>query len=120
MVIQNLGHGRVRPEVLRNRYFYMMAVIICVHKLYSQMFYSAGLGEIHFSIRNPSGIPVQEHFSKYYVLKFQFVGFCHCFQELYSDSFSGCPGSDKYQHRKWPLAHERPRVTQKFPSGVIL
>ena len=25
----------------------------------------------------------------------------------------------KCQHRKWPLAHERPRVTQKFPSGVI-
>ena len=39
--------------------------------------------------------------------------------ELYSDSFSGCPGSDKFQHRKWPLAHERPRVTQIFPSGVI-
>ena len=39
--------------------------------------------------------------------------------ELYSDSFSGCPGSDECQHRKWPLAHERPRVTQKVPSGVI-
>ena len=38
---------------------------------------------------------------------------------LYSNSFSGFPGSDKCQHRKWPLAHERPRVTQKFPSGVI-
>ena len=24
-----------------------------------------------------------------------------------------------FQHRKWPLAHERPRVTQKSPSGVI-
>ena len=38
---------------------------------------------------------------------------------LYFNSFSGFPGSDKCQHRKWPLAHERPRVTQKFPSGVI-
>ena len=40
-------------------------------------------------------------------------------EELYDDSFSGCPGSDKCQHRKLPLAHERPRVTQKFLSGVI-
>ena len=39
--------------------------------------------------------------------------------ELYSDSFSGCPGSDKCQHRKWSLAHERPRVTQKVFSGVV-
>ena len=23
------------------------------------------------------------------------------------------------RRRKWPLAHERPGVTQKFPSGVI-
>ena len=29
------------------------------------------------------------------------------------------PCADKCQHRKWPLAHERPRLTQKFPSGVI-
>jgi hypothetical protein len=43
--------------------------------------------------------------------------------ELYTDSFGGFPGSDECQHRIWPLhvAHERPRVTQKFRinSGVI-
>jgi hypothetical protein len=29
----NLSHGRFRPEVLLNRYFCMMGVIGCVHKL---------------------------------------------------------------------------------------
>ena len=35
--------------------------------------------------------------------------------ELYSDSFSGFPGSDKCQHRKWPLAH----VIRGVIRGVI-
>ena len=73
--------------------------------------------------RNSRKISVQEHFSKHYVLKFQFwwiLPLLSLFEdELYSDSFRGFPGSDKCQHRKWALAHEGPRVTQKFLSGVI-
>ena len=38
---RNLGHGQFRPEVLRHRYFYMMGVMGCVHKLNSRMFYTA-------------------------------------------------------------------------------
>jgi hypothetical protein len=47
---RNLGHGRFRPEVLRcrHRYFYIMGVIGCVHKLSSRMVYTAELGEILF------------------------------------------------------------------------
>ena len=40
-------------------------------------------------------------------------------EKLYNNSFSGSPGSDECQCRKWPLAHERPRVTKKFPRAMV-
>ena len=79
------------------------------------------------TFRNPREISVHEHFSKHYVLKFQFWGILPLLSlfedELYSEirpvAFRDLT-SVGIGHGRYRVAHERPRVTQKFPSGVIL
>ena len=72
---RNLGHGRFRPEVLRHRYFYMMGVIGCVHKLNSRMFYTAELGEILFSMTNEGAL---NRFRTFRAVKLQSVCSYRC------------------------------------------